>query len=192
MLMKVMAFNGSPREEGNTATALKLVMEVLEKEGIETEFIQLGGSGIQPCKSCFYCFEKGEGFCSQKDVLNPWLEKIYQTQGILIGSPVYFGGVSGETKAFIDRVGLCSMGGGYKLRRKVGAGVIAVKRHGAVEVFNQINSLFALNQMVIPCSIYWNFGFGGEPGEIVKDEEGVETFRVLGENMAWVLKKLYG
>ena len=187
--MKVLAFNGSPRQ-GNTAAALKMVLGVLEKEGIETETIQLGGSGIKPCKSCFQCFEKGEGFCSQKDMLNPWLEKIYEAQGILIGSPVYFAGVSSEVKAFIDRVGLCAMGGGYKLKRKVGAAVIAVKRQGAVSVFNQVNSLFALNQMIIPCSIYWNFGMGMEPGEVLKDEEGVETFQVLGENMAWLLKKL--
>ncbi len=188
--MKVLAFNGSPRQGGNTAAALRVVMNVLEGEGIETELIQLGGSGIKPCMSCLYCFEKKEGFCSQKDVLNSWLKKIYQAQGILIGSPVYFAGVPSEVKAFIDRVGLCSMGSGYKLKRKVGAAVITVRRHGAVGTFNQINSLFALNQMIIPCSNYWNFCFGGEPGEMVKDEEGMKTLEILGENMAWLLKKL--
>lgn len=187
--MKVLAFNGSPRQ-GNTAAALRIVLEILEREGIETETIQLGGSGIKPCKSCFKCFERRDGFCSQDDVLNPWLEKVYEADGILIGSPVYFAGVTSEVKAFIDRVGLCAMSGGYRLKRKVGAAVIAARRQGAVSTFNQINSLFALNQMIIPCSIYWNFGMGMEPGEVLKDEEGVETFQVLGENMAWLLKKL--
>lgn len=189
--MKVVALNGSPRLEGNTAAALGIVCEVLEGEGIETEMIQLGGSGIRPCRACFKCFEGKGGFCSQDDMLNSWSEKIYNAHGLLIGSPVYFASVSPEVKAFIDRVGLCAISAGYRLKRKVGAAVVAVRRQGAVEVFNQINSLFALNQMIIPCSVYWNLGIGMSPGEILQDEEGVNTFRVLGENMAWVLKKLH-
>ncbi len=189
--MKVVALNGSPKKEGNTATGIKVVLEVLEKEGIETEFLQLGASGIKPCRACGLCFEKKDGFCVQTDdVFNSWIEKVYGAEGLIIGSPVYFGGVSGETKAFIDRTGMCAIGGGYKLKRKVGASVIAARRQGAVEVFNQINSLYALNQVIIPCSIFWNMGMGTDPGDVLGDEEGMDTFKTLGENMAWLIKKI--
>jgi len=189
--MKAVALNGSPRKEGNTANALKIVCDVLKSQGIESQIIQLGGSGIRPCRACFRCFEEKSGFCSQDDILNQWLEKIYSAHALIIGSPVYFAGVSAEVKAFIDRTGLCAIAGDYRLKRKIGTAVIAVRRQGAVEVFNQINSLFALNQMIIPCSVYWNLGIGMNPGEILNDEEGVRTFKILGENIAWLLKKLY-
>ncbi|RLD91952.1 MAG: flavodoxin family protein [Aquificota bacterium] len=190
--MRVVAFNGSPRDKGNTSVALGVVGDVLESQGIATETFQLGGSGISPCKACFKCFEKRDGFCVQSDPLNSWLERVYEAHGLLIGSPVYFAAVTPEVKAFIDRVGLCAIAGGYRLKYKAGAAVVAVRRQGAVEVFNQINSLFALNQMIIPCSTYWNLGVGTNPGDILQDQEGMETFRVLGTNMAWLLKRLWG
>jgi multimeric flavodoxin WrbA len=115
---------------------------------------------------------------------------MYESDGIIIGSPVYFGSVTPQVKSLIDRSGYCSRAGGYQLKRKVGAGVIAVRRQGAVETLHQINNLFLVNQAIIPCSIYWNMGMGREKGEILDDEEGINTFRILGENMAWLLKKI--
>ncbi len=190
--MRVVAFNGSPRDRGNTAVVLGVVRDVLESHGISVDLYQLGGSGVSPCKACFKCFEKRDGFCVQGDQLNTWLGELYGAHGLIIGSPVYFAAVTPEVKAFIDRVGLCAIAGGYRLKRKAGAAVVAVRRQGAVEVFNQINSLFALNQMIIPCSTYWNLGIGADPGDVLQDQEGMETFKVLGENMAWLLKRLWG
>ena len=191
--MKVLAINGSPRKEGNTRIALGIVLEELEKEGIKTEIFQLGGNLVRGCTACYKCFEAKNGYCATKDdVINECLKKMYESEGIIIGSPVYFGSVTTEVKAFIDRGGLCARAGNYLLKRKVGASVIAVRRQGAVNVYSQINYLYALNQMIIPSSTYWNMGMGRNPGEILDDKEGIDTFKILGENMAWVMKKLYG
>src|SRR3989304_5821108 len=182
--MKVLAINGSPRKEGNTRIALGIVLEELEKEGIKTEIFQLGGNLVRGCTACYKCFETKDGYCATKDdVINECLKKMYESEGIIIGSPVYFGSVTTEVKALIDRGGLCARAGNYLLKRKVGASVIAVRRQGATNVFDQINYLYALNQMIIPSSVYWNMGMGRDPGEILKDSEGVDTFRILGENM---------
>lgn len=190
--MKVTGFNGSPRKNGNTSIAIKTVFAVLEKEGIETELVQVGGKNIKGCNGCGKCKETKDGFCViDSDILNSCLEKMYKSSGIIIGSPVYFGSVTPETKALIDRAGYCARTGGFLLKRKVCAAVVAVRRQGAVLVFNQINNLFVLNQAIIPCSIYWNMGMGRNIGEIKNDDEGMKTFKILGENMAWLLKKLF-
>ena len=190
--MKVLAINGSPRKEGNTMAGIKIVLEELEKQGIETEIFQLGGNLVRGCTACYKCFETKDGFCSTRDdIINQCLVKMYKSDGIIIGSPVYFGSVTTEVKALIDRGGLCARAGGYLLKRKVGASVIAVRRQGATNVYDQINYLYALNQVIIPTSIYWNMGMGRNPGEILNDKEGIETFKILGENMAWLMKKLF-
>ncbi|MBF0102352.1 MAG: flavodoxin family protein, partial [Desulfobacterales bacterium] len=121
-----------------------------------------------------------------------YIEKILEADGIILGSPTYFGSVSAEMKMFIDRLGLVSIANGYMLKRKIGAAVVAVRRGGATDAFNTINHLFFLNQMIIPASIYWNFAFGLSEGEVEKDAEGMMTMKVLGENIAWTLKKLHG
>ncbi|NQT67778.1 MAG: flavodoxin family protein [Actinobacteria bacterium] len=189
--MKVVAFNGSPREKGNTSIAIQIVFAELEKEGIETELVQIGSNNIRGCNACSKCKKTADGFCAiNDDIVNECLKKMYASDGIIIGSPVYFGSVTTETKALIDRSGLCARAGGYLLKRKVCAAVVVARRQGAVSVFNQINNLFILNQAIIPCSIYWNMGIGKNIGEVENDEEGMKTFKVLGENMAWLLKKL--
>jgi len=189
--MKVVGFNGSPRKEGNTSIAIKTVFEVLEREGIDTELIHIGEKPIYGCRACGTCKKTGEGLCIiDSDILNKCLKKMYKCDGMIIGSPVYFGSVTPQIKSLIDRSGLCARSGGYLLKRKVCAGVIAVRRQGAVGTLHQINNLFLLNQAIIPGSIYWNMGIGREEGEIVNDKEGMETFRILGENMAWLLKKV--
>ena len=189
--MKVVAFNGSPRKKGNTYHAIQIVFRELMKEGIDTEFIQLGGSDIKGCTACLKCIEKKNKRCVQKDSLNLYLERMIEADGILIGSPTYFSNVSTEVKALIDRAGLVSIANDYLLKRKVGASVIAVRRAGAAHVYSSINFFFGINHMIIPGSRYWNLGVGLRPGEIMDDKEGVETFSELGQNMAWLMNKLY-
>lgn len=189
--MKVTGFNCSPNRDGNTFTAINKVLGPIEEEGIRTEIVQVSERPIYGCRSCYVCARTGEGFCMiDSDIFNDCLKKMYEADGIIIGSPVYFGSVSTQAKALIDRAGLCAINGGYLLKRKVCAGVLAARRQGAVTALNQINNLFLLNQAIIPCSVYWNMGIGLQKGEIEDDSEGLDTFRVLGENMAWLLKKI--
>jgi len=192
--MKVLAFNGSPREQGNTGVLIRTVFEVLEKHGIETELLQLGGSNIRGCTACYSCFESKDESCPeiQDDVLNEYFAKMQQADGIIIGSPTYFANVSTEVKALIDRAGLLAIANGYALKRKVGAAVISVRRAGACNVFDAINKFFLINQMLVSGSSYWNLGVGHTEAKVEDDEEGLRTMRTLGENMAWLLEKTAG
>jgi len=190
--MKVVGFNGSPRKEGNTCLAIKKVFEELEREGIATELIQLGSADIKGCRACFKCFERKDNRCIQQDDLNPFIDKMIEADGIVIGSPTYFSNVSTEVKALIDRTGLVTRANGNPLKRKVGAAVVAARRAGATQVFSSINLFFGVGEMIIPGSSYWNIAFGRNPGDILQDEEGMRTFKDLGQNMAWLLKKLNG
>jgi multimeric flavodoxin WrbA len=190
--MKVVAFNGSPRKDGNTFIALNIVLDELKKEGIQTEIFQIGSENIKGCNVCLICKKNMDGFCAIKsDSVNQALSEIYGSEGFIIGSPTYFGSLTPEAKAFIDRVGYCSRAGGSMLKRKVAAGIAIARRAGSVSVCHQINNLFLLGQCIIPASTYWNIGIAREKGEIMEDKEGVETFKILGQNMAWLLKKLY-
>lgn len=191
-MMKVIAFNGSPRKKGNTYHAIQTVFGVLKKKGIETELIQLGGADIRGCRACYKCFEKKNRKCIQNDAFNLFVKKMEEADGIILGSPTYFCNVSTELKALIDRAGLVSIANEYILRRKVGAAVVAMRRAGAAHVYSSINYFFGINHMIIPGSSYWNLGIGLKPGDILKDKEGLATFRDLGANMAWLLEKLCG
>ena len=188
--MKVVAFNGSPRKRGNTYHAIQTVFKELNKGGIRTEFIQLGGSNIRACRACFRCFENKNKRCVQNDKLNPFIERMIGAEGIIIGSPTYFSNVSPEVKALIDRAGLVARANDHLLKRKVGAAVVAVRRAGATHVYSSINFFFGISHMIIPGSSYWNLGYGLKPGDILKDKEGIATFKDLGQNMVWLLKKL--
>jgi multimeric flavodoxin WrbA len=189
--MNVVAFNGSPRNDGNTVCLIKHVFAALNAEGIDTEMVQVGGSLIHGCTACYQCFEKKDGRCViKKDIVNDCIEKMRQADGIILASPTYFADITPELKALIDRAGFVSMANGRFLKRKVGAAVIAVRRGGAIHAFDTINHLFLICEMIIPGSCYWNKGIGREKGEVENDEEGIRTMRVLGENMAWLLKKL--
>jgi multimeric flavodoxin WrbA len=189
--MKVVAFNGSARKDGNTAILIRHVFQELDKEGIETELIQLSGSRIHGCIACMKCFENKDQRCSVKDdKVNDCIEKMLDADGIILGSPTYFANVSTEMKALIDRAGMVSRANGDMLGRKVGAAVVAVRRAGAIHVFNSINHFFFIGQMIVPGSSYWNLGMGREKGAVEKDEEGIQTMKDLGRNMAWLLKKL--
>lgn len=191
--MHVVAFNGSPRKQGNTSILIGKVCAELEAEGITTEVVQLGGQSIHGCRSCRRCFETKDGRCVfTGDILNDCLAKMVAADGIIIGSPTYFANVSTEVKALIDRAGYVALANGVTLKRKVGAAVVAVRRAGAIQVFDGINHWFHLQQMIVPGASYWNLGVGREIGEVEGDEEGLRTMKTLGENMAWLLKKTNG
>jgi multimeric flavodoxin WrbA len=165
--IKVVALNGSARKGGNTAILLRYVLKELESEGIET------------------------GRCGQKnDDGNALIEKMVQADGILLGSPTYVADISPEIKALIDRACLVSKANGGIFRRKVGAAVVAVRRAGAIHALDTLNHFFLISEMIVPGSTYWNIGYGREIGEVEKDEEGIQTMKVLGQNMAWLLKKI--
>jgi multimeric flavodoxin WrbA len=189
--MKVLGFNGSARKDGNTAILINYVFRQLEGEGIETELIQLAGKKIRGCKACFKCVKNKDRRCAvDDDVLNDCLEKMIRADGIILGSPTYFADVSAEMKALIDRAGMVTRVNDFLLKRKVGAAIVAVRRAGATHAFDTLNHLFLANQMIVPGSIYWNIGIGRDKGDVEKDEEGIQTMKNLGLNMAWLLKKL--
>jgi len=188
--MKVIAFNGSARKEGNTAILINYVLSGLKKEGIETETFNLSGEKFRGCNACGKCFETRDKRCVIKDdFLNGCLEKMVEADGIILGSPTYFADVSAEMKALIERAGFVAKANDDMLRRKVGAAVLAVRRGGSIHAFNTINNFFLISQMIIPGSNYWNMGIGLDKGEVELDQEGLRTMKLLGENMAWLLKK---
>jgi multimeric flavodoxin WrbA len=191
--MKVIAFNGSPHKEGNTSILIHLVLGELKKEGIEAELFQIGGKNIRGCIACYKCIENQNQRCAvDNDILNDCIEKMVAADGILLGSPTYFTDVTAEMKALIDRAGMVGIANGGMFRRKVGAAVVAVRRAGSTHAFDTMNHLFTISQMIVPGSSYWNMGIGMTPGEVEKDGEGVRTMQVLGQNMAWLMKKLFG
>ena len=189
--MKVVAFNGSARKDGNTAILINYVLGALQKEGIETEVFDLAGKKIRGCRACDQCSENLDRRCAvRNDVLNECIEKMLEADGIILGSPTYFADVSTEMKALIDRAGMVAKANGNMFKRKLGAAVVAVRRAGSIHVFDSINHFFLPNEMIVVGSSYWNIGVGLDKGDVEKDEEGIETMKVLGENMAWLLKKL--
>lgn len=190
--MKVTGFNCSPRKDGNTARMIKTVLSVLEEHGIETEFVQVGGITMPACRTCRKCKENLDGKCiMDEDPLNEFSAKMTSSDGVIIGSPTYFADLTPETKILIDRVGYsCATKDGNPLKRKVGAAVVAARRAGTTRVFNSINQFFLIKEMIVPGSTYWNMSLSGAPGEFDEDEEGIRTMKTLGENMAWLLKKL--
>ncbi|MFX1586940.1 MAG: flavodoxin family protein [Promethearchaeota archaeon] len=186
--MKVVLFNGSPRKEGNTYHCLNIVMEQLKKEGIECEYIWIGMEKLQGCTACLKCIDNDDQRCVLKgDKMNEYIQAMLESDGIIIGSPTYFSNLSTSIKALIERAGYAT---GRHLRHKIGAAVVAVRRAGANHVFSSINFFFLIKEMIVVGSTYWNMGIGKKPGEVLGDEEGVETFQNLGKNITHVLKKL--
>lgn len=189
--MKVVGINGSPRVGGNTEQLIKRVFQELETEGVETELIQLGGKAVRGCLACGKCGEMQNETCIIKnDPVNDIIHKMVEADGIILGSPTYFADVTSEMKALIDRAGLVSLRNGRLLRHKVGASVVAVRRAGAIHVFDSMNRFFQINSMFMVGSTYWNIGFGLNPGDVQIDEEGMANMTDLGKSMAFLLKKL--
>jgi len=189
--MKVIAFNGSPRKEGNTYQALRMVTNELNNEDIQTEIIQVGDKQIQGCLGCGNCARNKDERCAiQGDSLNAWVQKMKAADGILLGSPVHYAGVGGTMKSFLDRAFMVAGVNGGLLRHKVGACVSAVRRSGGLPTFNQLNVYLLYSEMVIPASNYWNVIHGTKPADALEDEEGMQIMRTLGKNMAWLMKSL--
>ena len=188
--MKVVAFNGSPRKDGNTTILINHVFRELEKEGVETELVQLSGREIRGCIACYKCFENKDQHCAVKDdIANECIEKMMKAEGIILGSPVYFTDVTAEMKALIDRAGFVSMANGGMYKNKVSAAVVAVRRSGSMHTLDTMNHFFLAGQMII---VGRGIGVGRDKGEVEKDEEGMQAVKALGQRMAWLLKKLYG
>ncbi len=189
--MKVIAFNGSARKDGNTAILVNQALSELQKQGIETELVQLAGQRLRGCTACGKCFENKDKKCSvTDDSMNGYIAKMLEADGIILASPTYFADVSSELKALIDRAGFVARANENMLRRKVGAAVVAVRRAGAIHAFDTINHFFLISEMIIPGSSYWNIGFGLKKGDAENDEEGLQTMQLLGQNIAWLLKKI--
>ncbi len=190
--MKVVAINGSARKDGNTAMLINAVLEELKKEGIKTELIQMSGQNLQGCAACYKCFKKKDGRCvNDKDKMNEYIAKMREADGILLGSPTYFSDVTSNMRALIERCGFVGRANDYFLKRKVGSSVVAVRRAGAIPAFSSMNLFLHYMQMILPGSSYWNIGIGRDPGDVLKDAEGIQTMKTLGENMAWLLKRLH-
>ncbi len=187
--MKVVAFNGSPKAEGNTWHALKMVTAELEREGIETEIVHVGNKVVRGCMACGQCAQNRNEKCALPgDEVNDWIQKMKEADGIIIGSPVHYAAIGGTMKSFLDRAFYVAGVNDGMLRHKVGAAVVAVRRSGGLPTFNQLNNFLNYAEMLVPTSNYWNVIHGRAPGEVAQDEEGVQIMRVLGKNMAWLLK----
>ena len=189
--MKVIAFNASSRKDGNTAILIKQVFKELESSNIKTELIQLAGQRICGCIGCGQCFITKNNKCAlTDDLVNEYVAKMIQAEGIIIGSPTYFADCTAGAKALIERTGMVSRANNNLFKRKVGAAVVAVRRGGAIHAFDSINHFFTIGEMIVVSASYWNVGVGREIGEVTNDQEGLDTMSVLGKNMAWLLKKI--
>lgn len=187
--MKVVAFNGSPNKEGNTYHAIRLVAAELEKDGIETEIVQVGDKAIRGCIACYQCMKNQNEQCAMKgDEVNEWVQKMKGADAIILGSPVHYSAIGGTMKSFLDRAFFVAGVNGGLLRHKVGAAVVAVRRSGGLPTFDQLNHFLNYSEMLLATSNYWNVIHGRTPGEALQDEEGVQIMRVLGKNMSWLLK----
>lgn len=187
--MKVVAFNGSPNKEGNTWHAIRIVAGELEKEGIETEIVHVGNKAVRGCTACGQCMKnKNEQCVLPGDEVNEWIRKMKCADGIILGSPVHYSAIGGTMKSFLDRAFYVAGFNKAMFRHKVGASVVAVRRSGGLPTFEQLNNYLCYSEMLIPTSNYWNVIHGTMPGEALRDEEGVQIMRVLGKNMAWLMK----
>jgi len=190
--MRVVAFNGSARKKGNTGILVDTVFEVLKEEGFETELVSLAGKKIKGCTACMKCFEKQDQNCSGvDDFINDCIAKMIQADGIILASPTYFANVSTEMKALIDRAGLVTFANPGLLRHKVGAAITVAQRTGASQAFMAMNTFFACFEMFTVGSNYPNMAIGLNQGDVEKDAQGLETMRILGKNMAFLLKRIH-
>lgn len=186
--MKVIAINGSPKANGNTFTALTLVGEELKKQDIEFEIIHIGNRIIRGCLACEECSKNQNEKCIHNDEVNECLQKLKSADGILLGSPVHYSGIAGTMKSFLDRLFYVARANGGLFRHKVGASVVVVRRSGGIPTFDSLNHYINYAEMVMPGSSYWNVAHGREPGDMLQDLEGQQIMRILGKNMAWLMK----
>lgn len=183
--MKVVLLNGSPHKEGCTFTALSEAARELERNGIETEILQLGTEPVRGCISCWKCAETGK--CAFDDIANEWSAKIIEADGVIVGSPVYYGSANGALCAVMDRIFFSASS---NFRGKACASVVSARRGGAGNAFDRLNKYFGQSEMILVTSQYWNSVHGMSPEEVKQDIEGLQTMRTLGKNMAWTIKAL--
>jgi len=188
--MKIVAFNGSPRKNGNTNTLIEAVLKPLKDAGAETKIIQVGGSGIKPCTGCRMCYKNKNRKCVTNDILNTFTEDVWSADAVIIASPTYYANPTPEIRCLIDRLGYVSRANDGLLRRKAGAALAVNRRAGAMTVLDSIHKLFFISDMYAVGSSYWNMAFGREPGEVAKDAEGMQTMKNLGENILYLLTKI--
>ncbi len=189
--MRVVAFNGSAREDGNTALLVREIFKQFVRQGIETELVQLAGTDIRGCRACYQCYEDKNRYCAVvDDELNRFIDKMLTADGIILASPTYIGDVTSTMKALIDRAGMVARANDCMLKRKVGAAVAVASWGGAIHTFDSLNHFFLLGEMIVVGSSNWNLGFGREIGKVLEDRKALDTMQVLGRNMAWLLKKL--
>lgn len=189
--MKVIGINGSPHQKGNTSLLMTAVFQELEKERIETELIHIALKPVRGCTGCMKCAKNRNQRCVfDDDVINECIGKMTAADGVILGSPTYFTDVTAEMKALIDRAGMVSITNGGIFKHKVGGSVVAVRRGGATHAFDTMNHFLHYMQMFLVGASYWNMGFGFRAGEVHEDKEGMENMKTLGENMAFLLKKL--
>lgn len=181
--MKVLLINGSPNVRGCTYTALHEVENALQQEGVETELYHIGAKPVAGCTGCGQCRKSGS--CVFDDGVNVIAARLEEFDGLIVGAPVYYAAPSGQSTAFLDRLFYSS---GAKLRGKPGAAVVSCRRGGASAAYDRLNKYFGINSMPIVTSQYWNQVHGNRPEEVLQDEEGLQTMRTLGRNMAWLLK----
>ena len=187
--MKVIAINGSPKKEGNTWHALKMVGDELQAGGIEFEIIHVGHKLLHGCTACVKCAENKDEKCSfGADGLNEWIQIVKAADGMIIGSPVHYSGIGGTMKCFLDRLFYVSGSNGNLFRHKVAAAVVAVRRTGGSSTLDALYHYLTYAEMIVATANYWNVIHGRTPNEVSRDDEGVQTMRVLGRNMAWLLK----
>jgi len=193
MSLRVVAFNGSARPDGNCTLLIQEVFSGLEQHDIETETVQLSQKRIKPCTACYQCLENQDQRCViDDDDLNGCIEKITNAQGTIMASPTYIGDVSSVTKALIDRAGFVARSNGNMFRRKVAAALTAASWGGAIHTFETLNLFFLIGEMIVVGSSNWNLAFGREKGQVLQDRKGLATVRTLGHNMAWAIRKLQG
>ncbi len=183
--MKVILVNGGPHKDGCTNRALEEVSKTLENNGIETEIFWIGNKAISGCLGCGGCSKTGK--CVIDDKVNEFLDKVSKADGFVFGSPVHFAAISGALSSFMDRV---FYGRGNLFANKVAAGVVSCRRGGATAAFDEINKYFLMTNMIVVGSQYWNMVHGSKKEDVEKDEEGLQTMRTLGNNMAWLLKSI--
>lgn len=184
-MMKVLIINGSPRENGNTSVALSEMEKVFAKNGIETETIQVGQKEIRGCLACNYCFKNGK--CAINDIVNELAVKLEECDGMVIGSPVYYASANSTLTSLLDRLFYSSA---CDKTMKVGASVAVCRRGGASAAFDQLNKYFTISGMPIASSSYWNSVHGRAPGQAEADEEGMQTMRILAENMTFLMRSI--
>lgn len=188
--MHILGIVGSPRVEGNTERVVAEALKAAEEDGAETELLRLADRDVKPCDACLSCRKTGE--CRILDDFNPVFEKMFQADGIILASPVYFSSATPQMKALIDRAGYLSIAKGRVFENKVGAAIAVARRAGQNFTFAQLLFFFLHQGMIVPGSTYWNVAFGRNRGDVETDEEGLRTARNLGKKMVWLISKIKG